>query len=155
MSNVGVKPILRGLLMLFMAGACVAAQAPDFEVATIKVPSEVGLGTPLSINLGTFRNGTLTMTNVTLAECIQLAYGLASQEQITGPDWIRSRDVRYDIIAKTAVDADLDRARRMPQTLLADRLKLGACRCACSGSCSHVSSGRWSWTRRVLEDAIG
>jgi uncharacterized protein (TIGR03435 family) len=95
------------------------------------------------------------MTNVTLAECIQLAYGLASQEQITGPDWIRSRDVRYDIIAKTAVDADLDRARRMPQTLLADRLKLGACRCACSGSCSHVSSGRWSWTRRVLEDAIG
>jgi uncharacterized protein (TIGR03435 family) len=110
--------------MLFMAGACVAAEAPEFEVATIKVPPQVGLGTPVSINLGTFRNGTLTMTNVTLAECIQLAYGLASQEQITGPDWIRSRDVRYDIVAKTAVDADLDQARRMLQTLLADRLKL-------------------------------
>ena len=124
MSNVGVKPILGRLLMLCMAGSCVAAQAQEFEVATIKMPPQVGLGTPVSINLGTFRNGTLTMTNVTLAECIQLAYGLASQEQITGPDWIRSRDIRYDIVAKTAVDADLDQARRMLQTLLADRLKL-------------------------------
>jgi len=83
--------------MLFMAGACVAAQAPEFEVATIKVPPQVGLGTPVSINLGTFRNGTLTMTNVTLAECIQLAYGLASQEQITGPrlDQIPRRPLRH------------------------------------------------------------
>jgi uncharacterized protein (TIGR03435 family) len=110
--------------MLIMAGACVPAQAQEFEVATIKVPPQVGLGTPVSINLGTFRNGTLTMANVTLAECIQFAYGLASQEQITGPDWIRSRDARFDIVAKTAVDADLDKARRMLQTLLADRLKL-------------------------------
>jgi len=123
-SNVGVKATLPRLLTLFMAGVCVAAQAPEFEVATIKVPPQVGLGTPVSINLGTFRNGTLAMTNVTLAECIQFAYGLASQEQITGPDWIRSRDARFDIVAKSAADTDLDRARRMLQTLLADRLKL-------------------------------
>jgi uncharacterized protein (TIGR03435 family) len=119
-----MKPMLPGMLALFLAGASPAAQAPEFDVATIKVPAPVGLGTPVSINLGTFRNGTLAMTNVTLAECIQLAYGLASQEQITGPDWIKSRDTRFDVVAKTAADADLDQARRMLQTLLADRLKL-------------------------------
>ena len=69
----------------------VHAQRSEFEVATVKLPAPVPLGTPIGINLGTFRNGSLTMTNVTLGECVQFAYSLVSQDQVVGPDWIKSR----------------------------------------------------------------
>jgi uncharacterized protein (TIGR03435 family) len=104
--------------------AIVHAQAPEFEVATVKLSPTVPFGTSIGINLGTFRNGTMTMTNVTLGECLQFAYALPSQDQVAGPDWIKSRETRFDIVAKTAPDTDLDGARRMLRTLLADRLKL-------------------------------
>jgi len=104
--------------------AGVSAQKPEFDVATVKAPPTVALGTAVSINLGTFRNGSLAMTNVTLSECLQFAYALASQDQIAGPDWIKVRDTRFDIVAKTDADTDLDRARGMLRTLLAERLKL-------------------------------
>jgi len=118
---------MKALLMIsvvVMAVGIATAQRSEFEVATIKVPAPVALGTPISINLGSFRNGSLTLANVTLAECLQFAYGIVGQEQIAGPDWIKSREVRFDIVAKTAADADIEQARRMLQTLLADRLKL-------------------------------
>jgi uncharacterized protein (TIGR03435 family) len=66
------------------------------------------------------------MTNVTLGECIQFAHALVSQDQVAGPDWIKSRETRFDIVAKAAPDTDLDGARRMLRSLLADRLKLAA-----------------------------
>jgi uncharacterized protein (TIGR03435 family) len=99
-----------------------AAQRAEFDVATFKLSPTVPLGTSIGINLGTFRNGTLTMTNVTLVECLQFAYGLVSQEQVSGPDWIRSRETRFDIVAKTAGDTTLDAARQMLQQLLVERL---------------------------------
>jgi len=102
----------------------VQGQRPEFEVATFKVSPTVPLGTPIGINLGTFRNGTLTMTNVTLAECLQFAYTLVSQDQVIGADWIKSRETRFDIVAKAAADTPIDGARVMLRSLLADRLKL-------------------------------
>jgi uncharacterized protein (TIGR03435 family) len=102
----------------------VQAQRPEFEVATVKASAPVPLGTSISINLGTFRNGTLTMTNVTLGECIQFGHALVSQDQVTGPDWVKSRETRFDIVAKAAAGTDLDGARGMLRSLLADRLKL-------------------------------
>jgi uncharacterized protein (TIGR03435 family) len=107
-----------------MALATVHAQQPEFEVATVKLSAPVPLGTSIAINLGTFRNGTLTMTNVTLNECLQFAYALVSEDQVVGPDWIKSRETRFDIAAKTTPDTDLDGARRMLRSLLAERLKL-------------------------------
>jgi uncharacterized protein (TIGR03435 family) len=100
------------------------ALAVAFEVATVKISPPVPFGTPIGINLGTFRNGTLTMTNVSLAECLQFAYGLSSQEQVAGPDWIKSHETRFDIVAKTSSDASLETARQMLRSLLAERLKL-------------------------------
>src|SRR5215467_13279589 len=102
----------------------VQAQRPEFDVATVKAPATVPLGTSININLGTFRNGTLTMTNVTLGECIQFGHALISQDQVAGPDWIKSRETRFDIVAKTMPDTDLAGARRMLGTLLRERLKL-------------------------------
>ena len=37
---------------------------------------------------------------------------------------INSRDTRFDVVAKAAPDTDVDAARRMLRSLLADRLKL-------------------------------
>jgi len=109
-------------LCLSVAG--VRGQRPEFDVGTVKTSATVPLGTSIDINLGTFRNGTLTMTNVTLAECLQFGHALVSQEQVAGPDWVKSRETRFDIVAKAATGTDLDGARRMLQSLLADRLKL-------------------------------
>jgi uncharacterized protein (TIGR03435 family) len=117
------------VLIYLALGVCLTAtsvhgQRPEFDVATVKVSPTVPFGTPIGINLGTFRNGTLTMTNVTLGECIQFAHALVSQDEVAGPDWIKSRETRFDVIAKTAPDTDLAGARLMLQSLLADRLKL-------------------------------
>jgi uncharacterized protein (TIGR03435 family) len=101
-------------------------QQPDFEVATVKVPAPVQFASAIGINLGTFRNGTLTLTNVTLSECVLFAYSLISEDQVVGPDWIKSRDTRFDIVAKAGPGTDLERARRMLRALLADRMKLVA-----------------------------
>src|SRR6185369_2173399 len=91
--------------MLLVAGILHPVQArPEFEVATVKRSTPVPPGMPLAINLGTFRNATLTLTNVTLSECLQLAHGLVSDQQIAGPEWMKSREVRFDIVAKTTPD---------------------------------------------------
>lgn len=119
-----MKTLIAATLATCLTLAIVHAQRPEFEVATVKMSPTVPYGTSIGINLGTFRNGTLTMTNVTLGECVQFAYALPSQDQVVGPDWIKSRETRFDIVAKAAPDTDLDGARRMLRTLLADRLKL-------------------------------
>src|SRR6516162_4514254 len=99
-------------------------QQPQFEVATVKLSPQVPAGTPLPINLGALRNGVATLTNVTLAESIQYAYDLPSNSLIAGPDWINSRDVRFDIVAKTSGDTPRDQVLVMMQSLLSDRLQL-------------------------------
>ena len=109
---------------LYLSVAGVPAQRPEFDVATVKASATVPLGSSININLGTFRNGTLTMTNVTLGECIQFGHALVSQDQVAGPDWVKSRDTRFDIVAKVAAGTDLEGARLMLRSLLADRLKL-------------------------------
>jgi uncharacterized protein (TIGR03435 family) len=116
---------LKGLLLVGVFATFLAAeQQPQFEVATVKPGPPVAPGTPLPVNLGSFRNGTAMLTNTTLSECIQFAYGIVSDTQIAGPDWIKSRDVRFDILAKTGPDVPREQALLMMQNLLAERLKL-------------------------------
>jgi len=111
-------------LFLMVVATAVYAQQPQFEVATVKVLPPVPLGTPLSVNLGSFRNGTAMLTNTTLSECLQFAYGIVSDAQIAGPDWIKTRGVRFDIVGKTGPDVSRDQALLMMQNLLTERLKL-------------------------------
>ena len=92
-----------------------------FEVATLKL-SPPAPGDLININLGTFRNGRLTLTNVTLKDAIKYAYELVSDEQLVGPDWNRS--VRFDIVALAAPETPLDQLHLMMRTLLAERLHL-------------------------------
>ena len=99
-----------------------AGGRPEFEVATVKQSPPL-TGDLININLGTVRNGKLTLTNATLSDCLKFAYGIVSDAQISGPDWIKSKVVRFDVVARSA-DTDRDQLRLMLQTLLADRLKL-------------------------------
>lgn len=114
-----------------VAGSLLAARPADsqeprpaaFEVATVK-SSPPPAGDLFNINLGTVRNGTLTMSNVSLSDCLRFAYGLVSDDQIAGPDWIKSKSVRFDIVAKAAPETPREAFATMLGPLLADRLKL-------------------------------
>lgn len=107
-------------LALFALAASLAS-AQSFDVATVKL-SPPPPGDTISINLGAFRDGTLTLTNVTLADTIKYAYELVSDEQLTGPDWIRR--TRFDIVAQAPPSTPPAQLHRMAQALLAERLHL-------------------------------
>ena len=81
-------------------------------------------GQPYSFNLSTIEHDTVTLTNVSLADCIKFAYGLSSDLQLAGPDWITSKDLRYDIVAKMAAGTTRGQALQMMQALLAEGFKL-------------------------------
>jgi uncharacterized protein (TIGR03435 family) len=100
-----------------------AAALPHFDVASLK-PGQTILGDKIDINLGTLNHGTLTLTNASLADCLSYAYGLTDKNQIDGVDWIKSKAVRFDIVAKAPVDAPLDQVRLMLQALLTERFQL-------------------------------
>jgi uncharacterized protein (TIGR03435 family) len=100
-----------------------AATRPEFDVASLKPVVLDGADT-YTANLGTVRNGVLTMTNVTLADCLRVAYGIPTEDQIAGPDWIKSKGVRFDILAKAPPDTPRETAFRMLQPLLEQRFSL-------------------------------
>jgi uncharacterized protein (TIGR03435 family) len=96
---------------------------PEFDVASLKPVVLDGADT-YTANLGTYRNGVLTQTNTTLAECLRFAYEITSDDLLAGPDWIKNKGVRFEILAKTAPDTPRDQALLMLRTLLEDRFKL-------------------------------
>ncbi len=117
-----MKPIVKSLLLtLAVVGIVSAQEQPQFEVAALKVSAQMPPGAPSNISLG---GGFVMFRNTTLSECIQFAYGMVSDALIVGPDWIKSRDIRFDIAAHAPRGTSQDRIRMMTQNLFADRLKL-------------------------------
>ena len=108
---------------LALLAAFAFAQAPSFDVATIKPasPQEIQAGIS-GIKTG---HGRITGTNVTLKRCIVGSYHLGPHQIIGGPPWLDSD--RFHIEGKAAEptynDAVLD---AMTRTLLADRFHLQA-----------------------------
>jgi uncharacterized protein (TIGR03435 family) len=109
--------------ILIPIAAAQPAGAPEFDAATVKV-SPPPPGPSININLGTALNGRVTLTNVTLSDAIKFAYGIVADAQLTGPDWISSGTLRYDIVGQAPAATPRDELLRMLQTLLADRLRL-------------------------------
>jgi uncharacterized protein (TIGR03435 family) len=99
------------------------AARPEFDVASLKPVVLDGADTYMA-NLGTYRNGVVATTNTTLAECLRFAYAITSDDLLAGPEWIKNKSVRFDILAKTAPDTPRDQALLMLRTLLEDRFKL-------------------------------
>jgi uncharacterized protein (TIGR03435 family) len=98
------------------------AQTPAFDVASLK-PVQI-TGDLYTANLGRAQHGEVTLTNATLADCIRYAYGISNDAQIAGPEWIRSKDVRFDIVGKTSPATSQEQMLRMLQTLLTERFQM-------------------------------
>jgi uncharacterized protein (TIGR03435 family) len=105
------------------------AQAPAFEVASIRPNKSGGSGSHSS-----FDNGRFTATNIGLRTLIQYdAFGIPGPQIVGGPGWLSSD--KFDIAAKVD-DATAERmktlshdeetllTRRLVQQLLTDRFKL-------------------------------
>jgi uncharacterized protein (TIGR03435 family) len=100
-----------------------SAASPQFEVASLK-PGQPIPGDKIYTNLGSLNHGTLTMTNTSLADCLRYAYNLTNNEQLSGPDWIKDKSVRFDIVAKAPEATPPDQIRLMLLSLLTRRFHL-------------------------------
>jgi uncharacterized protein (TIGR03435 family) len=104
------------LLLAVLSTAPLAAQTPEFDVASVH------LGTPESLRhyprIETL-HGKLTTYSMPLLDCIQWAYQVQAA-QISGPDWLK--DIRLDIVAKAPGPASEQQMYLMLRTLLAARL---------------------------------
>lgn len=112
------------MIALLVAGGFVIAGAQTFEVASVKIPPPHVIGQPYDITIADIQNDTITFTNASLADCIRYAYSLSSNLQLSAPDWAKSSEARYNIVAKTAPGTKRDQIPKMMQALLSDRFKL-------------------------------
>jgi uncharacterized protein (TIGR03435 family) len=110
------------LLSVPQARAQSPAGKPAFEVASLKVVSFVP--GDYRANHGTAVHGEVTLTNATLCECLRFAFSINNDDQISGPDWIKSRQVRFNIVGRAQPETPAPELRRMLQTLLIERFKL-------------------------------
>jgi uncharacterized protein (TIGR03435 family) len=93
----------------------IPASEMDFELASVRISQESGRR---SIRISPT---TLTMTNVSLRDCLSEAYGLKGY-QVTGPSWIG--DNRYSLAAESSRPVDAAQIKIMLQRLLVDRFGL-------------------------------
>jgi uncharacterized protein (TIGR03435 family) len=117
----------RTLIAIFALGASLAAQAPAFDVASVK-PSAPNQNSS-SINFGP--GPAARVHNQPLRDIISWAYDLgmasslgdpAGYRLVGGPNALLSR--AFDIEARTSSDATIAQKKAMLRTLLADRFKL-------------------------------
>jgi uncharacterized protein (TIGR03435 family) len=121
-----MKRVLMGAGMVFTACGMFGqptVPAKAFEVASIKLNTSDSGDSSTSSG-----NGRITMTNVSLKQCIETAFAV-KDSSFSGPSWLDS--VKLDIVAKAPADSTppgpgspLSDFPAMLQTLLADRFKL-------------------------------
>ena len=99
-------------------------QAPTFEAATVKPGGPVNSDGTININTGRIVNGVVTLGNANLSDCLQFAYSVTTKDQITGPDWIFDKSVRFEVIAKAPPETPRPQLLLMLQTLLKERFQM-------------------------------
>ena len=110
--------LLRILACVMTLGTA-SAQAPAFDVASIKVSKDVGNESSVMED----RSGNLTGHNATLKNLIRMAYSVRDHQIIGGPAWMDSD--RYEVVAKPRSRAVSGAEfRQMVQALLAERFGL-------------------------------
>jgi len=107
---------MRKVVYIFLA-AGLYAQAPEFEVASMKIvpPGEPALQR-------TADGALLRYPSTSLLFLLREAYRLKSAKQVDGPAWMRTQ--LYNIQAKLPQNSSQDQIPDMLKALLADRLKL-------------------------------
>jgi len=97
-------------------------EKPAFDVASLK-PAPPPSGR-ITVDLGNSSHGRLTLTNVTLSECLRFAFKIYTDDQIAGPDWIKDHRILFNIVAQAPPDTSRDKLRQMALTLLTERFQL-------------------------------
>jgi uncharacterized protein (TIGR03435 family) len=108
-----------GIVAAVVGLPALRAQAPAFEVATVKV-NRTGDGVS---NPPRLTNGRLTAENVSLRQILQVAYALTAL-QISGPAWLDSD--RFDLAANAPQGVKESDMMPMLQSLLKERFQLAA-----------------------------
>lgn len=96
-------------------------EAPSFDMASLK---PVQPSPPYPIDLGNSLHGKVTLTNVTLTECLRFAFKINNDSRIAGPDWIKSRDVLFAIVGQAPPETTKDKLRLMTLKLLSEHFRL-------------------------------
>jgi uncharacterized protein (TIGR03435 family) len=112
---------MKALGLLSLAAALAArAQAPAFEVASIK-PNRSMMEGGSSIR---FSNGLIQMEDVSLKKAVLNAWGIPDDREymLEGPAWLANE--HFDINARFPADTPVPRVRQMLQSLLEERFKL-------------------------------
>src|ERR1700722_13996098 len=100
------------------------APAPTFDAATVKMGGPVLPNGNININTGKILNGVVTLANATLSDCLKFAYSLTTEEQIAGPDWIKEKQVRFEVTAKAAPETPDGQLLLMLRRLLEERFQM-------------------------------
>jgi len=112
------------IALAVLTGLSQAQSRVEFDVASVKTVDNSKLGDSFYMNIGSVRREEVTFGNATLNDCIRFAYGMASDAQILGPEWITSKQFLYDIDAKGTPGASREQLQAMMRSLLAERFKL-------------------------------
>jgi uncharacterized protein (TIGR03435 family) len=78
----------------------------------------------ININTGRIVDGHADLRKCHLSDCLKFAYSLTTEDQIVGPDWIRMKNVRFDVVAKAAAETPNDQLLLMLQALLKERFQM-------------------------------
>ena len=100
-----------------------------FPIPDSHVRSRIGQGRSVCpgdyrANPGSAVHGEVQLANATFSECLRFAFNVNNDCQISGPGWIKSRAVRFNIDAKAAPDTPTAQLRVMLQALLTERFQL-------------------------------
>ena len=114
----GVAAVGCALGVAFNAVFPAASIAAQFDVASIRRSPSDAAGATSRMQPG----GNYRATNMTVQQLLAVAYNVPTTRIIGGPSWI-SAD-RYDIAAKTRVDATSEDAAVLLQSLLRERFNL-------------------------------
>jgi uncharacterized protein (TIGR03435 family) len=115
------------VLISMFAGASLAAEDLEFEVASIRGPASPMVGI-MKGGPGTSDPGRISYSHVTMGTILVTAFAVRNAQQIAGPDWIFEPNVEtvpaYDIEAKLPVNATKEQANEMMRNLLKSRFHL-------------------------------
>ncbi len=98
------------------------APLPSFDVASLKAAPPPSGG--YRIDMGSVEHGTVTFENATLSQCLRFAFRIYTDDQIAGPDWMKQRDIVFNITAKAPPETPGAQIRLMVLQLLTERFHL-------------------------------
>jgi uncharacterized protein (TIGR03435 family) len=113
---------LSASLIVFAAGQTPAQTPLKFEVATLKHATSDGRPGDIPRNMDD-SPGHFAMHNVPLRYAVEWAFDVKDYE-LSGPDWIKGPDERYEIVGRSSGPATEAQMRQMLQSLLVERLAL-------------------------------